>query len=132
MVPMDRQEFRVLGGRGSDVDRLERRVHPERGEPYVHGVEFADVRDVANAMEDAGGDGFTVESLAEACWGLGENGKPRFITRAATVLAFARCETSLIDMKYGRRNALVGVADDLIFEVIAFNHRVFVRDGGAA
>ena len=113
MVPLDRQKFTVVSEWKVGVRYLERSVVPAHGSPYSHRCRWRDVLALSVAMAEAGEAGFTVESVARAAWGSAhgeglDDGNARGVSRAATLIAFLRSESALLERVRGRRWVLRG------------------------
>ena len=84
------ETFAVLDG------HLVRTVTPARGKPYEHRCPLASFEKVSHAIDEAGGDGFTLETLVE-CEGLP-------FTQVAVALAFLK-ERGCVTTRYRRNYA---------------------------
>lgn len=106
--------------------RLTHHVRPEVGKPYFHSTRYADVEKIAygiGELTDRFGV-FTLEQLAENEFGLSDSGRPRYTSRVAVVMAFAR-ETGLIEKRGRDGHAARDDYDssDLMLEFSGFNFR---------
>ena len=91
MMTATRDEtFTVLDG------HLVRTVAPARGKPYEHRCPLASFERVAHAIDEAGGDGFTLETLVE------HEDLP--FTQVAVALAFMK-ERGCVTTRYRRSYA---------------------------
>ena len=77
-------------------DHLIRKVVPRRGEPYEHRCPRASFEHVAHAIDEAGNEGFTLESLAER--------EDLPFTQVAVALAFLK-ERGIVETRYRRNYA---------------------------
>ena len=84
------ETFAVLDG------HLVRAVAPIRGSRYEHRCPLASFEQVAHAIDEAGGDGFTLETLIE------REGLP--VTQVAVALAFMK-ERGCVATRYRRNHA---------------------------
>ncbi len=84
------ETFAVLDG------HLIRTVTPARGKPYEHRCPLASFEQVAHAIDEAGGDGFTLETLIE------REGLP--FTQVAVALAFMK-ERGCVEPRHRRNYA---------------------------
>jgi len=75
---------------------LVREVVPRRGQPYVHRCPRAAFEQVAHAVEEAGDDGFSLESLVSA--------EDLPFTQAAVALAFLK-ERGVVETRFRRNYA---------------------------
>ena len=82
------ESFEVIDG------CLVRKVVPARGEPYEHRCPKASFERVAHAIDEAGDEAFTLESLAQA--------EDLPFTQVAVALAFVK-ERGIVETRY-RRN----------------------------
>lgn len=124
-VEMECQSFVYNAPRG----RLERRVAPAGGTPYVHAVSLDAVGRIVSAMHPNNPN--NIEAVAAAAFGTNAGGRPRFTTRVAVVVAFMD-ECGLAE-RSGRAGFVPSTnwPDDVIGEVVGLPHRVF-PSGGAA
>ncbi len=86
------ETFAVLDG------HLVRTVTPARGKPYEHRCPLASFERVAHAIDEAGGDGFTLESLVER--------EDLRFTQVAVALAFMK-ERGCVTTRYRRATGAV-------------------------
>ncbi len=84
------ETFAVLDG------HLVRTVTPARGKPYEHRCPLASFEQVAHAIDEAGGDGFTLETL------VAYEDLP--FTQVAVALAFMK-ERGCVETRYRRNHA---------------------------
>lgn len=77
-------------------DHLIRRVVPPRGEPYEHRCPRTSFEQVAHAIDEAGGEGFTLELLVER--------EDLPFTQVAVALAFLK-ERGIVETRYRRNYA---------------------------
>jgi hypothetical protein len=77
-------------------DHLIRKVVPRRGEPYEHRCPKASLARVAHAIDEAGKDAFTLESLVER--------EDLPFTQVAVALAFLK-ERGIVETRYRRNYA---------------------------
>ena len=84
------ETFTVLDG------QLVRTVAPARGKPYEHRCPLASFEQVAHAIDEAGGDGFTLETL------VAHEGLP--FTQVAVALAFMK-ERGAVETRFRRNYA---------------------------
>ncbi|MGB2985245.1 MAG: hypothetical protein WBE26_05125 [Phycisphaerae bacterium] len=84
------ETFEVIDG------HLVREVVPRRGEPYEHRCPRTSFEQVAHAIDEAGGEGFTLESLAE------HEDLP--FTQVAVALAFMK-ERGIVETRFRRNYA---------------------------
>jgi hypothetical protein len=82
---------------------LVRSVVPRRGRPYVHRCPLPAFEQVAYAVEEAGDDGFTLETLVEV--------EDLPFTQVAVALAFLK-ERGIVETRF-RRNYAASVAAHL-------------------
>lgn len=79
-----------------EYGHLVRKVVPRRGNPYEHRCPRASFEQVAHAVDEAGGDAFTLESLAQR--------EDLPLTRVAVALAFLK-ERGIVETCYRRNYA---------------------------
>lgn len=77
-------------------DHLIRKVVPKRGEPYEHRCPKASLERVAHAIDEAGEEAFTLQSLVE--------GEDLPFTQVAVALAFLK-ERGIVETRYRRNYA---------------------------
>ncbi len=92
-TPERNETFEVEDG------HLIRKVVPRRGQPYEHRCPKAALERVAHAIDEVGGESFTLESLVQ--------GEDLPFTQVAVALAFLR-ERSVIATRYRRNYAATG------------------------
>jgi len=92
-------------------DHLIRKVVPRRGEPYEHRCPRTSFEQVAHAIDEAGNEAFTLESLVER--------EDLPFTQVAVALAFFK-ERGIVDTRYRRNYAATdGVHLDAMTEYFA-------------
>ena len=77
-------------------DHLVRKVVPRRGEPYEHRCPRASFERVSHAVDEAGDDAFTLESLVQR--------EDLPFTQVAVALAFLK-ERGIVETRYRRNYA---------------------------
>jgi len=92
-------------------DHMIRKVVPRRGESYEHRCPRASFKQVAHAIDEAGNEGFTLESLVQR--------EDLPFTQVAVALAFLK-ERGIVDTRYRRNYAATdGVHLDAMTEYFA-------------
>ncbi len=110
-MPAARTEsFEVLDG------HLVRTVAPIRGKRYEHRCPLASFEQAARAIDEAGGDGFTLETLVE------REGLP--FTQVAVALAFLK-ERGCVETRYRRNHA---ASDCVHLDAMTEYHALAVSD----